>query len=187
MPCAFTNNRAPSSACGATKAGLDELNNWFIDRDKITFGAVNANTGVITTFTIDVGAALHPFAFDRRGFAYNEVMNTDNNTGATNHTQTTAGRLIGLSGQNRADVEKFKGTNLVQITRAKSGKFLVFGRTAGLTLTLNEAGSQSENLGELVNLANSEGAEESEKYAELLMTDETTTLAALIAAETIAT
>lgn len=182
MACSLTTGRAALSGCGATKAGLDELKHWLIDRSAITFGAISATTGLSTTFT--ASSALLPYAFDSRGFQMGETMTTDANTGAQTHKPVITGRLIGLSGVNRADVEKLKGTNLVSIVMTKAGKFIVNGRTAGLTLDTNEAGSASENLGELVTLSTTEDNPESEKYFELLMTDQATTLAALVDAET---
>lgn len=181
MACDLTTGRASSTGCGATKAGLDELKTWFVNRDGITLAAPNATTGLLTTFT--AADALLPWSFSDRGYSFAETMATDANTGAQTHKPVISGRLIGLSGANRADVEKLKGTNLVVITLTKAGKFLVVGRTAGLTLDTNEAGSQSENLGELVTLSTTENNPESEKYCELLMTDYATTLAALVAAE----
>jgi len=187
MSCALTTGRAAVTGCGATKAGLNELHHWLIDRDKITFGSISTTTGRSTTFTIDAGAALLPFAFSDRGFLFNETMSTDANTGAQTHKPVITGRLIGLSGLNRADTEKLKGTNLVSIVHTKSGVFIVNGYTSGLTLDTNEAGSASENLGELITLSTSENNPEAEKYFELYITSEAATLAALIAAETIAT
>jgi len=181
MACDLTTGRASSVGCGATKAGLDELKTWLVNRDGITLAAPSATTGLLTTFS--AADDLFPFAFDSRGFTFSETMTTDANTGAQTHKPVLSGRFIGLSGLNRADVEKLKGTNLVAITLTKAGKFLVIGRTAGLTLDTNEAGSQSENLGELVTLSTTENNPESEKYCELLMTDYATTLAALVAAE----
>lgn len=181
MACDLTTGRAATSGCGATKAGLDELKTWFVDRSGITLGTPSATTGLLTTFT--AADALLPWAFSDRGFSFTETMTTDPNTGAQTHKPVVSGRLIGLSGVNRADTEKLKGTNLVIITQTKDQKFLVIGRTAGLTLDTNEAGSQAENLGELITLSTTESNPESEKYCQLLMTDYATTLAALIAAE----
>lgn len=181
MACDLTTGRASGTVCGATKAGLNELRLWLVNRDGITLGTPSATTGLLTTFT--ASDALLPFAFSDRGFSLTESMSTDQNTGAQTHKPVITGRFIGLSGQNRADVEKLKGTNLVAIVGTKSGKFMVVGRTAGITLDTNEAGSQSENLGELLTLSTTEQNPESEKYCELLMTDEAITLAALVAAE----
>lgn len=111
-------------------------------------------------------------------------MTTDPNTGAITHKPVINGRMIGLSGANRAKVEVLKGINVVSIVRTKAGKFIVNGRTAGLTLDTNEAGSQAENLGEVLTLSTTEDNPESAKYFELLITDAATTLAALIDAET---
>lgn len=183
MACSLTSGRDPISGCGATKAGLDELKLRLIDRSNVTFGAINTATGVSTTVTVAVGAQLWPFAFDSRGFSYSEEMTTDANTGAQTHKPVLTGRLIGLSGQNRADVEKLKGTNLVAIQRTKAGKYLVFGRTAGLTLDTNTAGSAAENLGEVLTLSTTEDNPESEKYFELLITSEAATEAALVLLE----
>jgi len=181
MACDVTTGRAATSGCGATKAGLDELKTWIVDRSGITLASPSATTGLLTTFT--ASDPLLPWAFSDRGFSFNEVMTTDANTGAHTHKPVLTGRLIGLSGQNRADTEKLKGTNLVAFTMTKGLKFLVIGRTSGLGLDTNEAGSQAENLGELITLSTTENNPESEKYCELLMTDYATTLAALVAAQ----
>ena len=181
MACSLTTTRSAVSACGAVKAGLDELHHWLINRADISFGAISASTGISGSFT--ESSVLLPWAFDSRGFSMTETMSTDANTGAQTHKPVITGRLIGLSGANRASVEQLKGTNLVSIVLTKAGKFIVNGRTAGLSLDTNEAGSQSENLGEVVTLSTSEDNPESEKYFELLDTDYATTLAALIAAE----
>lgn len=181
MACTLTTTLSPFSGCGATQAGLDELHHWLINRADISFGAISSSTGVATTFT--VSSALLPWNFDSRGFEMFETMNTDQNTGAQSHKPTITGRMIGLSGANRAKVESLKGTNLVSIVRTKSGKFIVNGYTSGLSLDTNDAGSKSDNLGDIVTLSTSENNPESKKYFELLMTDEATTLAALIAEE----
>jgi hypothetical protein len=71
----------------------------------------------------------------------------------------------------------------VAIQRTKAGKYLVFGRTAGLTLDTNTAGSAAENLGEVLTLSTTEDNPESEKYFELLITNEAATEAALVLLE----
>jgi len=181
MACSLTVTLSSVTGCGATKAGLDELNHWLINRADVTFGAISASTGLSATATF--GSPLLPWNFSSKGFAYDETMTTDTNTGAQTHKPVLTGRMIGLSGVNRAKVESLKGTNLVSIVRTKEGKFLVFGRTSGLSLDTNVAGSKAESLGELSTLSTSEDNPETEKYFELLITDAATTLAALIAAE----
>jgi len=182
MACSYTATRAVLTACGATKSGLDEQKSWNINRSDATFGAISASTGISATATF--GSALLPFAFDARGFSMTDTMSTDANTGAQTHKPVISGRLIGLNGVNRADSEKFKGVNIVNITLTKGNKFIVNGRTAGLTLDTQEIGSGSENLGHLLTLSTTEQSPESEPYFELLITDYATTLAALIDAET---
>lgn len=182
MACSLTATLAAVTSCGATQAGLNELRHWLINRSAISFGAISSSTGLSTTFT--AGSALLPWAFDSRGFSMTETMTTDANTGAQTHKPVISGRMIGLSGANRAKVEALKGTNLVSIVQTKAGKFIVNGYTAGLTLDTNEAGSQAESLGDLVTLSTTADNPESAKYFELLMTDAATTLAALIDAET---
>lgn len=186
MSCALTSNRTAAGSCGGTKAGLDELKNWFIDRDKITFGAVNATTGVISTFTIETGAQLWPWAFETRGFSFGQELTVNAQTGAATFKPTLTGRFANLSGKSRADGAKLLGTNLVAITMTKEGKFLVNGRTAGLSLQGDVAGSAADALGHVLTISTSEENDESESYAELLQTDQATTLAALIAAEEVA-
>lgn len=181
MACSLTTTLSSVTGCGATKAGLDELNHWLINRADISFGAVSASTGISASFT--ASSALLPWNVSSKGFAFGETMSTDTNTGAQTHKPVVTGRMIGLSGANRAKIESLKGTNLVSIVRTKAGKFLVFGYTSGLTLDTNEAGSNADNLGDLFTLSTSEDAPETEKYFELLVTDAATTLAALIAAE----
>lgn len=181
MACSLTATLPAASACGATAAGLNELRHWLINRADITFGARDASTGLSATFS--ASSSLLPWAFNSRGFTLGETLNKDANTGAITHKPVVTGRLIGLTGANRAKVEALKGTNLVSIVLTKGGKFIVTGYTAGLSLETNEAGSQSENLGELVTLSTDESNEESEKYFEYLDTDYATSLAALIAAE----
>ena len=181
MACSLTAVRGPLSVCGSVAAGLNELHHWLINRADISFGAISASTGRATTFT--AGSALLPWNFDARGFQFSEEMTTDANTGAQTHKPVLTGRFVGLSGANRASVQYLKGTNLVSIVETKAGAFIVNGRTAGLTLDTNVAGSTSEALGEVVTLSTSETNPESEKYFELFMTDAATTLAALIAAE----
>ena len=184
MACSIAAGRAAASGCGtATKAGLNELNAWLVNRADITYGAVSSSTGVSATFTMGGAAVVYPYAFDSRGFQFDETMTTDQNTGAITHKPVVTGRFIGLSGKNRADVELLKNTNLCMIVEAKSGLFLVFGATAGLTLDTNTAGSTAENLGEILTLSTSEANPESEKYFQLLATDAATTLALIVAAE----
>lgn len=181
MPCSLTVTLPSVSGCGATQAGLDELNHWLINRADVVFGAVSGTTGISATATF--GSDLLPWNFNSRGFSYGETMTKDTNTGAITHKPVITGRMIGLSGVNRAKVEALKGTDLVSIFRTKAGKFIVAGATAGLSLDTNDAGSQAENLGELVTLSTDEQNPASEKYFELLITDAATTLAALVAAQ----
>jgi hypothetical protein len=182
MACGTLTTGRAADACVDGKAGLDELKHWLIDRSKITFGTVSATTGQIATMTVTgVGSALIPFAFYKKGFTYSESMQVNEDTGEIKHTPLLSGRFVGLSGLNRADVEKLKNTSLVSIVQAKNGKILVFGRTSGLTLTENEAASEGDAFGERVVLSSTD---ESEKYAELLITDTAATLSALVAAET---
>lgn len=181
MACSLAVTLSSVTGCGATKAGLDELNHWLINRADISFAAINATTGVSATFT--EASVLLPWNFSSKGFSMSETMSTDTNTGAQTHKPVITARMIGLSGANRAKIEALKGTNLVSIVRTKAGKFIVNGYTSGLTLDTNEAGSNADNLGDLITLSTSEDAPESAKYFELLDTDEATTLALLVAAE----
>jgi hypothetical protein len=181
MACSLTTGRAALTGCGATKAGLNELHTWLVNRSAFTPAAISATTGISADFTVT--SVLLPFVFDARGFQFDETMTTDANTGAQTHKPVITGRLIGLSGANRADVEKLKGTNLVAIIETKAGKYMVVGYTAGLTLDTNEAGSTSDKLGELITLSTTENNPEASKYFEYLDTDAATSLAALIAAE----
>lgn len=182
MACNLTTTRQAGVICGNTRAGLDELKHWLIDRSKITFGGLTPGTRVFTTMTIvGTGSALLPWNFDKRGFDFTDEMSVDENTGAITHSPTIHGRMIGLDGANAADVEELKNTNLVSIFMTKAGKFIVAGYKSGLTLTTNTTGATSEALGETVTIGSTD---EPEKHYEFLDTDQATTLAALIAAET---
>lgn len=182
MACNLTTKRQAGAVCGSTQAGLDELKHWLIDRSKITFSGSTPATRVFTTMTIvGTGSALLPWNFDKRGFDFTDEMAVDENTGAITHSPTIHGRMIGLDGANAADVEELKNTNLVSIFMTKAGKFIVAGYKGGLSLVTNTTGATSEALGETVTIGSKD---EPEKHYEFLMTDQATTLAALIAAET---
>lgn len=184
MPCLATSGRPAGTGCiGANAAGLNELRSWLVNRSEITFDAVSATTGISAGFTMTGAATVFPYAFDQRNYKFNETMTTDQNTGAQTHKPVITGRFIGLSGKNSADVERLKNINAVWIVEEGGGKFIVVGRSAGIGLDTNSAGSDAAELGELVTLSTSESAPEKVKYCELLDTDAATTLAALIAAE----
>lgn len=182
MACELTTKRQAGVICGNTRAGLDELKHWLIDRNKITFTGLDPATRTFSSFTIASGGnALLPWNFDKRGFTFTDEMTIDEGTGAITHAPTINGRMIGLNGANAADVEELKNTNLVSIFQAKGGAFIVAGYKGGLTLTANTTGSESDSLGEAVSIGSTD---EPEKHFEFLDTDQATTLAALIAAET---
>lgn len=183
MPCQLAIDLAAASDCGAVAAGLDEQELWLFNRADVTFGALGTGTAARTYSTMTVAATKQAYRwnFDKRGFAFSDEMTEDENTGAITHAPRITGRLIGLTGANAVAVEALKGTNLVAVFKTKGGKYIIAGYGSGLTLKVNTTGSASESLGETVELGSDD---EPSKHYELLITDASSTKAALIAAET---
>ena len=182
MACEFNRTRPATVGCGGGIAGLDNLKLRLISRANITFGAVSATTGVASTFTVAVGKQLYPFVFEAR---QHDITSTGSlsETGAFTYLQAMTGRFPNLSGKSRADAASLAGTELVAILKTREGKYLVYGYTAGLTLTGDVSGASAAALGHTITIGNTEDNPESANYFELLSTDEAATEALLLAAE----
>lgn len=177
-PCTLTAGYDGSSACPPPAPGINEDKVWLCNRADITF--TGGTNNVYTNLTMAGVTVLYRWKFHNKGLEYQDEFSENETTGAGSWAPMLQGRILALSGAGADAIEKLRGADLVAIFRTKGGKYIVLGSEAGLRLKVNTTGTTGDNLGELVGIG---GDEEPAKHYELLITDDATTLAALIAAE----
>lgn len=167
------------SQCPPPAAGLDELSVWLANKSQITFtGGTNQ---LYTGFTMEELSQLYRWKVHNKGLNGGAEFAENETTGAGSWAEALNFRLLGVDAATSNAVMKLRGTDLVAIVRTQSGQFLVYGSKKGLRLKTNTHGTDADTLGEAVGIGNDDSGF---KHFQLLMTNEATTLAALVAAET---
>lgn len=180
MACELDSDLDGTTACPPDAPGLDEASVWFGNRAHITFTGGSGH--VYTNFTMASGKQLYRWKFHRKGLDMSEEFAENETTGAGSWAQSLTGRILSLSGAIAESVEDLRGVDLVAFVKTKAGRVLVLGSTnEGLRLKANTAGAAADTLGETITLGNDESPN---KYYQLLITSLSTTLAALVTAET---
>ena len=178
MPCSLSAAYDGSTACPPPAPGINEDKVWLANRADITWtGGTNK---VYTNFTMSGATVLYRWKFHNKGLEFNDEFTENETTGAGSWAPTLTGRILAVSGAGAAAIEKLRGADVVAIFRAKGGKYIVIGSESGTRLKTNSTSTTADNLGETVGIG---ADEEPSKHYELLITDDATTLAALIAAE----
>lgn len=178
MPCAFAKTYDGSTACPPPSPGLDETKLWIFNRVDITW--TGGTNNVYSNIALAGSTLAYRWQVHNKGFNHTDEFTESDATGAKSFAPRVNFRLLGYDGATSAAVESFYGVDVVAIFRNKNGKFIVVGAGGGLRLKVNTTGSDADTLGETVALGSDE---EPGKHKQLLITDEATTLAALVALE----
>ncbi len=171
IACNITDGIGRPACPGETPKAYDTF--WLANRDEIASYASTGN--LITSFTFDAGKGFYQVTGKKGSVrAYEERAEGS----AVSYTQAMDFRLEDLSPDARDFVQQLNGPSMVFIVRTKGGKFIVGGINDGVQMEVNTMDTETEELGEFVTLRETEADEKTKRY---LITDEDTTLAAILA------
>ena len=173
MACNITDGIGRPACPGETPGAKDAL--YLYNTDEIASYTLSGD--LITAFNFDAGKGFYQVVAKKGSVrAYEE--RADDDTGATNYTHAVDFRLVDLSPEARNFVNDMNGASLGAVVHTKGGNFIVLGYNDGVQLAVNTMDTEAEELGEFLTLRETEVDEKTRRY---LITDEATTLAAILA------
>ena len=171
IACLITDGMGRPACPGETPKCFDTF--WLANRDEIASFTLTGN--LITAFTFDAGKGFYQVTGKKGSIrAYEERADGS----AVSYTQAVDFRLEDLSPEARDFVQQLNGPSLLAVVHTKGGKFIVIGYNDGGELQVNTMDTETEELGEFCTIRETECDEKTRRY---LITDEDTTVAALVA------
>lgn len=171
VACAITDGIGRPACPGETPKCFDTF--WLANRDDIASFTTTGN--LITAFTFKASKGFYQVTAKKGSVRAYEERADDT---SINITQAVDFRLEDLSSDARDFVQGLNGPNLLAVVHTKGGKFIVVGYNDGAQMLVNTMDTETEELGEFVTLRETECDEKTRRY---LITDEDTTVAALVA------
>lgn len=173
MACNITDGIGRPVCPGETPNAYDTF--WLFNTDEVASYSLTGN--LITGFTFDSGKGFYQVVAKKGSVVVREEKQ-DNDTGATDYTHEMDFRLVDLSPTARDWVNDLNGASLGAVVRTKGGRFIVLGYNDGTEMAVNNMSTTAEELGEFITLRETSVSEKTRRY---LQTDESTTLAAILA------